>query len=100
MRTLAAALLLLPLSLAGAARAEEPAKAAAPKPEAAKPAAKAEAKPDDQKTLYGVGLAIARSLDTFALTPAAARPLERQEADRRSIGLGRPRPRSPCAAAG
>ncbi len=78
MRTLAAALLTLSLALAGTAAAEEPAKAAAPKAEtkAAAPAApkaeakKPEAKLDDQKTLYGVGLAIARSLDTFALTPA------------------------------
>ena len=67
------------LGLAGAAVAEEPATPAAPKAEAkpaapkadAKPAApKAEAKADEAKTLYGVGLAIARSLDTFALTPA------------------------------
>jgi FKBP-type peptidyl-prolyl cis-trans isomerase len=67
------------LGLTGAAVAEEPATPAAPKAEAkpaapkadAKPAApKSEAKPDDAKTLYGVGLAIARSLDTFALTPA------------------------------
>lgn len=74
MRTLAAALLSVALAHAGAALAEEPAKPAAPKadakPDAAKPAQKAEAKPDDQKTLYGVGLAIARSLETFALTPA------------------------------
>jgi FKBP-type peptidyl-prolyl cis-trans isomerase len=83
----------LALGLAATAAAQEPAKPAAPKPEAkpaapkaeAKPAApkgdapkadakaaapKAEAKPDDAKSLYGVGLAIARSLDTFALTPA------------------------------
>ena len=76
MRSAAVALLALSLSLAGPAAAEEPAKteapkteapkAAAPKAEAGKPAAKA----DDTKTLYGVGLAIARSLETFALTPA------------------------------
>ncbi len=76
----------LALGIAGVAAAEEPAKPAAPKADAkasppaadakaapkpdAKAAPKAEAKPDDQKTLYGVGLAIARSLDTFALTPA------------------------------
>jgi len=80
MRTLAAALLSLALALAGAVRAEEPAKAAAPKPDAPKASApkaqapdaaqKPEAKADDSKTLYGVGLAISRSLDTFALTPA------------------------------
>ncbi len=76
MRTIAAALLSLALALAGAAAAEEPAKAAAPKPEAPKAAApkgdaaKPAAKSDDTKTLYGVGLAIARSLETFALSPA------------------------------
>jgi FKBP-type peptidyl-prolyl cis-trans isomerase len=74
MRPIAAALLSLALVLARAAGAEEPArtdasKAAAPKAEGAKPAAK-EAKQDDTQTLYGVGLAIARSLETFALTPA------------------------------
>ncbi len=75
MRPVAAALVTLALALAGAAAAEEPpkadqpAKAAAPKAEAAKPAAK-EAKANDTQTLYGVGLAIARSLETFALTPA------------------------------
>ncbi len=81
MRTIAAPLLSLALLLAGAAAAEEPAKAAAAPKEEAKPAPKADAKAapkadekpaakaDDQKTLYGVGLAIARSLDTFALTP-------------------------------
>ncbi len=77
MRPVAAALLTLALTFgltpAGAAGAEEPAKTdapkAAPKAEGAKPAAK-EAKPDERQTLYGVGLAIARSLDTFALTPA------------------------------
>ncbi|HET8539493.1 MAG TPA: FKBP-type peptidyl-prolyl cis-trans isomerase [Anaeromyxobacter sp.] len=76
MRTIAAALLTLALVLAAAARAEEPAKPAAPKADAPKAetpkadAPKAEAKPDDAKTLYGVGLAIARSLETFALAPA------------------------------
>ena len=50
------------------------------KPEAAKPEAPQAAKPeaakppapklDEGKALYGVGLAIARSLETFALTPA------------------------------
>jgi FKBP-type peptidyl-prolyl cis-trans isomerase len=60
----------LALGLAGAAVAEEPAKPAAPKADAKAATPKAEAKPDDAKTLYGVGLAIERSLDTFALTPA------------------------------
>jgi FKBP-type peptidyl-prolyl cis-trans isomerase len=45
----------------------KPAPAAKPQ-ETAKPAPAA--KQDDARTLYGVGLAIARSLDTFALTPA------------------------------
>lgn len=67
MRTTAAALLTLALALAGAARAEEAVKAAAPK--TAAPRAEAP-KADDAKTLYGVGLAIARSLETFALSPA------------------------------
>ncbi len=79
MTKLAASSLSLALLLAGAAAAEEPAKAAAPKPEAKAAAPKAEAgaaaskgeaKPTEQQTLYGVGLAIARSLETFALTPA------------------------------
>jgi FKBP-type peptidyl-prolyl cis-trans isomerase len=52
--------LLAAIALAGAARAEEK------KPEATKPA---EHK-DDQKTLYAVGLAVAKSLEPFALTPA------------------------------
>jgi FKBP-type peptidyl-prolyl cis-trans isomerase len=59
----------LALALALPALAEEPAKPAAP--HAAKPeAGKADAPKDDSKALYGVGLAIARSLETFALTPA------------------------------
>ncbi len=75
MRSVIAAFLSLALALAGAAAAaEEPAKAAAPNTAApkqdAKAAPKGEAKADDTKTLYGVGLAIARSLDTFALSPA------------------------------
>ncbi len=73
MRSIATAFLVLALVLAGAAGAEEPAKTGAPKAapqaEGAKPAAK-ETKANDAHTLYGVGLAIARSLDTFALTPA------------------------------
>jgi FKBP-type peptidyl-prolyl cis-trans isomerase len=76
-RLLAAAVLTLALARSAAAeeaaKPAEPAKPAAdaakqaPKPaEAAKPA-----KPkDDMKALYGVGLAIARSLETFALSPA------------------------------
>ncbi|HEY6099049.1 MAG TPA: FKBP-type peptidyl-prolyl cis-trans isomerase, partial [Anaeromyxobacter sp.] len=78
MRTSAAALLTLSLVLARGAAAEEAAKPAAdapktPAPKADAPKAgvpKAAPKADDPKTLYGVGLAIARSLDTFALTPA------------------------------
>jgi predicted PurR-regulated permease PerM/FKBP-type peptidyl-prolyl cis-trans isomerase len=46
-----------------AAAAEEPPKAAAPKAEPPRVQ-------DDPRTLYGVGLAIARSLETFALSPA------------------------------
>lgn len=44
----------------------------APKPEAGKVEApkNAPTRMDDSKALYGVGLAIARSLETFALTPA------------------------------
>ncbi|HET9552951.1 MAG TPA: FKBP-type peptidyl-prolyl cis-trans isomerase [Anaeromyxobacteraceae bacterium] len=63
MRTLTA--LALALALAPAARAEAP-KAAAPKAEAAAPAAKA----DPDKTLRAVGLAVAKSLEQFGLTPA------------------------------
>lgn len=64
MRTSATPLALASLlALAGPAAGEEPPKAAAPKPAA--PAAQGES-----GTLYGVGLAIARSLETFALSPA------------------------------
>jgi FKBP-type peptidyl-prolyl cis-trans isomerase len=62
MRTVTAAAATLALLLARPAAAAE-----APKPEAAKAAP---ARMDDSKALYGVGLAIARSLETFALTPA------------------------------
>jgi len=65
-RTPAAALALaslLALALAGVASGEEPPKAAAPKPAASAPQ-------DESRALYGVGLAIARSLETFALSPA------------------------------
>jgi FKBP-type peptidyl-prolyl cis-trans isomerase len=52
----------------------EAAKPEAPKSEAAPPKAdeakKAPAKVDTSKALYGLGLAIARSVETFALTPA------------------------------
>lgn len=61
-----AALLCLSLALTGgtaSAAAQAPAPAPAAKP---RPASKA----SDANTLYGVGLAIARSLDTFALSPA------------------------------
>lgn len=70
MRTLAVtaaaalALALPPPALAQDA-GEPAAKPATPAKEAAKPAPKA----DDARTLYGVGLAISRSLETFALTP-------------------------------
>jgi FKBP-type peptidyl-prolyl cis-trans isomerase len=75
MRTAAAALCLL---LALPASGEDAPKPDASKPEPAKPApakpgaAKQEApkKMDDTKALYGLGLAIARSLDTFSLSPA------------------------------
>jgi FKBP-type peptidyl-prolyl cis-trans isomerase len=67
----------LAVLLAVPASAEEPAKPEAAKPEAAKPDAakpeaqkKAPSKADESKALYGVGLAVARSLDTFSLTPA------------------------------
>jgi FKBP-type peptidyl-prolyl cis-trans isomerase len=50
--------LLAAVALAGAARAEEK------KPEAAKPAERK----DDPKTLYAVGLAVAKSLEPFSLT--------------------------------
>lgn len=74
MRPLAAA---LALALAAIATAQDPAKPPPPAPqdaakakEAPKPAPAPAAKQDDARTLYGVGVAIARSLDTFALTPA------------------------------
>jgi FKBP-type peptidyl-prolyl cis-trans isomerase len=100
MRPIALATVLLTLAAAAPAGAEDPkptetkpaetAKPAEPakpaQPEAAKPAEAAKppghsaapapapapkASPQDEaKTLYGVGLAIARSLETFALTPA------------------------------
>jgi len=66
MRMLAAVIAVATLALAHPVAAQEPAKKDAPK-DAPK---KEEAKADDSKTLYGIGLAIARSLDTFALTPA------------------------------
>jgi FKBP-type peptidyl-prolyl cis-trans isomerase len=63
--------------LAAPAAAQGPGKPAAPAAQApGKPATPAKpqepaAKPlDDAQTLYGVGVAIARSLETFALTPA------------------------------
>ncbi len=74
------------LLLARPAAAQDTTKPDAPKPEAAKPETKPEApkpdaakpdaakppaaKVDEAKALYGVGLAIARSLETFALAPA------------------------------
>lgn len=57
MRALAAVVAVVGLCLAAPAAPAE-AQGAAQKPK------------DEQKTLYGVGLAIARSLETFALTPA------------------------------
>jgi FKBP-type peptidyl-prolyl cis-trans isomerase len=73
MKTVALAAAALCLALHGSAAAQDaaaksppPPKAAAPGKDQAKPAAKA----DDARTLYGVGLAISRSLETFALTPA------------------------------
>ena len=64
--------LLAALALAAAvpARAQDP-KAAAPEKKAAAPAAPAEKKPaDPNKTLYAVGVAVAKSLEVFSLTPA------------------------------
>ncbi len=69
MRTLLA-VAALTLTLARPAAAQEPGKAQPAKPEAAKPEAAKPEKLDDAKALYGLGLAIARSLDTFSLTPA------------------------------
>jgi FKBP-type peptidyl-prolyl cis-trans isomerase len=84
MRT--AALAALALLLAVPAAAQDPAKPEPAKPEAAKPeapraeagkpdaakkpAAAAPAKMDTAKTLYGLGLAIARNVEVFSLTPA------------------------------
>jgi FKBP-type peptidyl-prolyl cis-trans isomerase len=80
MKTLAVALTAA-LAVALPAGAQESAKPDAAKPDPAKPDASKPgpakpgspnphgAKPDDQKTLYGVGLAIARSLEAFALSP-------------------------------
>lgn len=69
MRTAVAASLLA-LALGGPAAAAEPPKPQpAPKAEAAPPEAPKK-KMDDSKALYGVGLAIARSLETFSLSPA------------------------------
>jgi FKBP-type peptidyl-prolyl cis-trans isomerase len=65
-KRIAAAASLALLLLARPAAAEEPAK-----PEAGKAdAQKAPAKADDSRALYGVGLRIAQSLESFALTPA------------------------------
>ncbi|BDG04856.1 FKBP-type peptidyl-prolyl cis-trans isomerase [Anaeromyxobacter oryzae] len=73
MRTLIA---VLAVALAAPALAQNP-KAEEKKPAApAAPAAKPEQKPpeklDTDKSLYAVGLAVAKSLDVFALTPAEA----------------------------
>ncbi len=76
MRSAAAALAaVLALAPALAARAEETQKPAAPAPKAAAPqpshAAPSSPKPQDTaKTLYGLGVAIATSLEVFALSPA------------------------------
>lgn len=68
----------LTLSLALPAATQEPAKPEAAKPDAARPeAAKPAPRPDaakpekldESKALYGLGLAIARSLETFSLSP-------------------------------
>jgi FKBP-type peptidyl-prolyl cis-trans isomerase len=67
MRVLALALAVTSaLALPAQGAAQKPGAAAKPPTQKPGPAAK----PDDARTLYGVGLAIARSLDTFALTPA------------------------------
>jgi FKBP-type peptidyl-prolyl cis-trans isomerase len=73
MRTSAAAVLsAVALTLAAPALAQE-GKPAAPEKKAAAPAAPAEKpapKMDADKTLYAVGLAVAKSLEVFSLTPA------------------------------
>ncbi len=69
MRTLVAAAAALALFATGA-RAQEQKPAQSQKPAAA-PEKKPEAKKaDDAKTLYAVGLAVAKSLEPFALSPA------------------------------
>lgn len=73
MRTAAAAALLSLLAFALPSAAEDAPVPEAAKPPAAHPGAAAEApkkRMDDAKAFYGLGLAIARSLETFALTPA------------------------------
>jgi FKBP-type peptidyl-prolyl cis-trans isomerase len=66
-----AVLAVLALAAAAPARGQEP-KAAAPEKKAATPAAPAEKKApaDTNKTLYSVGIAVAKSLEVFSLTPA------------------------------
>jgi FKBP-type peptidyl-prolyl cis-trans isomerase len=78
MRTSAAAVLsALALALAAPALAQEGKPAAGAKPEgtapekkAAAPAEKPAPKMDTDKTMYAVGLAVAKSLEVFSLTPA------------------------------
>jgi FKBP-type peptidyl-prolyl cis-trans isomerase len=88
MRTVPALVAAIALGATSPAAAQDPAKPAAPAAQApakpAAPAAQAPAKPaapakakepaakpaDESQTLYGVGVAIARSLETFSLTPA------------------------------
>jgi FKBP-type peptidyl-prolyl cis-trans isomerase len=85
MRTVPALVAAITLGATSPAVAQDPAKPAAPAAQApGKPAAQAPGKPaapakakepaakplDESQTLYGVGVAIARSLETFSLTPA------------------------------
>lgn len=74
MRSAAVVAALIALAPALAARAAEPQKPAAPAQKPAAPAQKPAAKPaapaDTDKALYGLGLAIASSLEVFSLSPA------------------------------
>jgi len=95
MRSAAAALAAaLALAPALAARAEEPQKPAAPAPKTAAPqpphAAPSSPKPpqDTAKTLYGLGVAIATSLEVFALSPAE---IETVLSGIRDTSAGKPR---------
>ena len=91
MRSAAALAAVLALAPALAARGEEPQKPAAPAPKAAapQPAAPSSQKPQDTaKTLYGLGVAIATSLEVFALSPAE---IETVLSGIRDTSAGKPR---------